>query len=182
MEFVDVRERVYANYIQQSDAYKFEVVVTDRRVYTNSGESGKSQENIADLNSVDYVNYVHTVERKNVAFLVAVGVIMLAAVILMAILGSGNRDMIIAGLIILFMGMFVVGLAIGRPTDVCKLIISTSGNPIELTVRNIDPRQIKDIQKNIFMAKDSHRCGDDQFDLKEYASAAIGAVGNVKNA
>lgn len=138
---------------QRADNYR--IIVSDKRVYTDTVVGSVRQQNIIDLDAVKFVNYSVVTLRRRVIALIVIGIIFAIAGVVLAILQKPSW-MLPLGIGVAVMGaiLFVVGLAVRRKHYDCHLTIGTSGDPIEVDVADTKPDIIKSIQRGIFEAKD----------------------------
>lgn len=160
--FVDENEKVYATYEDDiagdgivKDLY-FQLIVTDKNIYANSIYDNEEQENIIDLQTVEYVNYIHTKKKANKNSFVLFSLLMLLSGIILICVSIASESMLfLVGIILASVGLIltIIALVLNIPKHICKLIIGTAGEPIELIANNISPDIIKRLQKDIFRAK-----------------------------
>lgn len=131
------------------------IVITDKRIYVASENRNERTQSIVDIEKVEFVsNVVREYGNNNPlplllgAFLLIAGI---AALILLISVG-----MFYIGLIVALVGLIVLiaGAAANRKKYVCKLIIGTSGMPVEIEADDITPEEITEIQKQIFRTLD----------------------------
>lgn len=145
---------------QHADTYR--IIVSDRRVYTDTVVGAVRQQNIIDLDAVKFVNYSVITLRRRVIALIVIGIILALAGAITAIVGSiaaispNPKLLLPLGIGIAAVGviLLIVGIAVRRKHYDCHMTIGTSGDPIEVDVADAKPDTIKSIQRGIFEAKD----------------------------
>ncbi len=162
--FVDENERLFVSYKQdlqkstkRNSSNEFEILVTDKRIYTNTARDNEIQENIIELDTVKYVNYIQTQENKQKSFLIPLGILLIIAGIIILCLASLFPDTgFLLGMILLILGLVlsIIGIVISRPIIINYLIIGVEGNPIKLIVQDLTSDDVKEMQRNIFKAKE----------------------------
>lgn len=162
--FVDENEKLFVAYKQDmpksqksNSSNEFEILVTNKRVYTNTARANEIQENIIELETVKYVNYIQTQENKHKSFFIPLGILLIAAGIIILCLASFFPETgFILGMVLLILGIVfsIIGIALSRPLIINYLIIGVEGDPIKLIVQDLKPEDVKEMQRNIFKAKE----------------------------
>jgi len=155
--FINDNEKLYATYEQENSQGNLALYITNKKVYINSEYNKTIQENIIELNSIEYVNYAQTKIEKSKSPITAIAILLLTIGIALFALLSVIKPIIITAIIISAMGviLLIIGLIINAPKYLNKLIIGTTGGTVEISVQEFVPENVKNIQKKIFEAKEN---------------------------
>lgn len=155
--FINDNEKLYATYEQENSQGNLALYITNKKVYINSEYNKTIQENIIELNSIEYVNYAQTKIEKSKSSITAIAILLLTIGIALFALLSVIKPIIITAIIISAMGiiLLIIGLIINAPKYINKLIIGTAGGIVEISVQEFIPENVKEIQKKIFEAKEN---------------------------
>lgn len=167
--FVEENEIVLSNFEQHYDdmditenennlPLELQIIITNKRLYSNSKiDDNNSCENIIDLETIKFVKYEHSQTRTPHTLWLVLGVLL---VMIGLIMFAFQETIFYAiGGILLVIGVItiIVSAIAQRPHNTYKLIIGTSGEPIEIPAYGIKPEKIKEIQKIIFKAKENFK-------------------------
>lgn len=155
--FINENENLYVAFEQEKAQSNIELYVTNKKVYINSADDKTLQENIIELNAIEYINYAQTKLEKPSSPITSIAILMITVGIALFALFTVIEQMIITAIIISAVGivLLIIGLILNAPRYINKLIIGTVGGIIELTVEEIEPEKVKEIQTAIFKVKES---------------------------
>lgn len=127
-----------------------QIVITDKRIYSNSNFEDNKHENIINLDTVGYVNIIYKKLEKNISILAVFSVVAIITGIVLAF----TVNLILALICAIGIVCLIISLIKGQATYECKLIIGSSSFPIEIDVDDMNPQALRNIQQEILIAKD----------------------------
>lgn len=127
-----------------------QIIITNKRIYSNSNSDNNKHENIINLDTVGYVNIIYKKLEKHISFLAFFSIVAIIVGIILAF----TVNPILALLSAIGLVCLIISLIKGQATYECKLIIGSSSFPIEIDVDDMNPQELRDIQQKILIAKD----------------------------